>query len=132
MDKAGDFIVDQNQSIIALGNVGPATKRAIYKIDSSGKRDSSFGTNGVNITENSRQYKISWIISNIFGGSSRNRFTLANQSILHPRPKDKRTDFAVVVELFPGGIYTVKLEKHPGVCRCPQLFLQFYKQLNIT
>lgn len=66
LDKAGDFIVDQNQSIIALGNVGPATKRAIYKIDSSGKRDSSFGTNGVNITENSRQYKILKLSDNKF------------------------------------------------------------------
>ena len=89
-------------------------------------------TAALTIRKNSRQYKISWIISNIFRGSSHNRFVLANPSILHPRSKDKRTDFAVVVELFPGGIYTVKLEKHPGVCRCPQLFLQFYKQLNIT
>ncbi len=39
-----------------------------------------------------------------------------------PHRKNKRTDFAVVVELFPGYLYTLELEKHLGISNCFQSF----------
>ncbi|KFF03588.1 T9SS type A sorting domain-containing protein [Chryseobacterium luteum] len=58
-DKSGDFLIEADNSMIVLGNVGPGSKRAIYKVDANGNLDTSFGTGGVQITQNqSSQYKI--------------------------------------------------------------------------
>lgn len=64
LDKSGDFLIEPDNSMVVLGNVGPGSKRAIYKVNSSGNLDTSFGTAGVQITQNqSAHYKIIKLIS---------------------------------------------------------------------
>lgn len=51
-DRAGNIFVEQDNSMIILGNIGPGAKRAIYKLNADGNLDNSFGSSGVTITQN--------------------------------------------------------------------------------
>lgn len=51
-DSAGDIFVEQDNSLVILGNIGPGTKRAIYKLDAGGNLVTSFGNNGITISQN--------------------------------------------------------------------------------
>jgi uncharacterized delta-60 repeat protein len=51
-DRAGNIFVEQDNSMIILGNIGPGAKRAIYKLNTDGNIDTSFGSNGTTITQN--------------------------------------------------------------------------------
>ncbi|WP_312299844.1 T9SS type A sorting domain-containing protein [Chryseobacterium sp.] len=58
-DKAGDILVESDNSAVVLGNIGPGAKRAIYKVNPEGNLDTSFGNAGIQITQNqSSHYKI--------------------------------------------------------------------------
>ncbi|MCJ8153336.1 T9SS type A sorting domain-containing protein [Chryseobacterium sp. SSA4.19] len=51
-DRSGDIFVEQDNSMVILGNIGPGAKRAMYKLNANGSTDSSFGSNGTTITQN--------------------------------------------------------------------------------